>query len=117
MSAKNIVVAAFAIFAALFVCGCKSVFPARSGFSHFTGFENFSRFTSSTNENGEQVMVSPVIPGHIVWNQAIISWNADAPAGTYVKVEACAISGGWQTKFYTMGEWSLDGKIFPRTSV
>ena len=115
---KNIAITILAIFTAAFFCGCASISgPAKSDFSHFVGMDKFSKFSSSTNENGELVLVSPVIPASIDWNQLIISWNADAPVGTFVKIEAAAISDGKQTKFYTMGEWSKDGKIFPRTSV
>ncbi len=118
MKVKNIAVAVFATCTALFFCGCKTFTgPAKGEFSRFAGFEKFSDFTCTTNENGERVLLSPVIPAHIEWNQSITSWNADAPAGTYVKIETEAISAGKPTKFYTMGNWSLDGKIFPRTSV
>lgn len=109
--------ALFLMLAATVLCGCQSIVPARSEFSRFVGFDRFSKFESSTNENGEHILLSPVIPARIPWNQSIISWNADAPAGTFLKVEAAAISGGKETKFYTMGEWSLDGKLYPRTSV
>jgi hypothetical protein len=102
---------------AVLFCGCKSIVPTHSQFSRFAGFDNFATFTCTTNGDGECVLLSPVIPAHIAWNQSIVSWNADAPAGTYVKVEACAIADGKPTKFYTMAEWSLDGKIFPRTSM
>src|SRR5215469_5188293 len=103
---------------ALFFSGCATGSgPAKSDFSHFVGMDKFSKFSSSTNENGELVLLSPIIPAKIEWNQLIVSWNADAPAGTFVKIEAVAIADGKQTKFYTMGKWSLDGKIFPRTSV
>jgi len=37
--------------------------------------------------------------------------------GTFVKVEASAILPDHATKFYTLAEWSPDGKIFPRASV
>jgi hypothetical protein len=116
--AKNIAVAILAMFAAAFFCGCKTISgPAKSNFSHFASMDKFSKFASSTNESGETILLSPVVPAKVKWNQLIVSWNADAPAGTFVKIEAAAISDGQQTKFYTMGKWSLDGKIFPRTSV
>ena len=34
-----------------------------------------------------------------------------------MKLEAAAISGAHQTKFYTVADWSPDGKVFQRTSV
>jgi hypothetical protein len=98
--------------------GCKttSVSP-KSNFSRFTGLDDFSKFTSSQNTNGETVLLSPEIKSPVVWNNLIVSWNADAPAGTFLKIEAGAILSGRRTKFYTLGNWSPDNKIFPRTSV
>ena len=100
------------------VCGCKSVSTShQSQFSRFVGVENFSKFNRSKNENGETVLLSPKINAHIPWNELIVSWNADAPAGTFVNLKASAISRGQPTKFYTVANWSPDEKIFPRTSV
>ena len=98
--------------------GCKSISTShQSQFTRFVGVENFSKFSRSQNENGKTVLLSPKIKAHIPWNELIISWNADAPSGTFVKLEAAAISAGHQTKFYTIANWSPDGKTFPRTSV
>jgi hypothetical protein len=97
-------------------CKCVSVSPHGSA-SHFVGVDNFAGFTRSQDAQGNEVLTSPDIPAHMAWNQLIVSWNAEAPAGTFVNVEASAIANGHQTKFYTVGEWSLDGKTFPRTSV
>jgi hypothetical protein len=98
--------------------GCKSVVPsAKSDFSRFVGLEVFSKFTRTQNESGATVLLSPEIKAHIPWNELIVSWNANAPAGTFLKIEASAISPAHTTKFYTLGNWSSDNKIFPRTSV
>ena len=98
--------------------GCKSIsFSHQSQFSRFVGVENFSKFSRSQNENGETVLLSPNIKARSPWNELIVSWNADAPDGTFVKLEAAAISGAHQTKFYTVADWSPDGKVFQRTSV
>jgi hypothetical protein len=103
---------------AVILTGCKSVSVShRSDFSQFVGVEQFSKFQRSTNAEREVVLLSPTIKSHTPANELIVSWNADAPAGTFLKVEAAAISGGYQTKFYTIAHWSPDGKIFPRTSV
>jgi hypothetical protein len=107
----------FAIVTAL-LCGCKNVSTStRSDFSRFTGLENFSNFEHSTNANGESVLLSPVIKSHIEWNELIVSWNATAPNGTYLKIDARPISSGRTSKFYQLGNWSPDGKIIARTSV
>jgi hypothetical protein len=98
--------------------GCRTPAPsAETGFSHFAGFDSFSAFTRSQNERGETILLSPEIKSEIPWNELILSWNADAPVGTFLKVEASALSAGHATKFYTLGDWSPDNKAFPRSSV
>ncbi len=97
---------------------CRTPAPsAKTGFSHFAGFDDFSTFTRSQNERGETILLSPEIKSGIPWNELIVSWNADAPTGTFLKVEASAHSAGHATKFYTLGDWSPDNKAFPRTSI
>jgi hypothetical protein len=108
----------FLLLLVTFVCGCKSISSSsKNNFSYFVGQENFSKFNRTQNGNGETVLLSPKIKSHISWNELIVSWNADAPAGTFLKIEARAVSPEHATKFYTMGLWSPDNKIFPRTSV
>ncbi|HEV2693343.1 MAG TPA: C39 family peptidase [Verrucomicrobiae bacterium] len=97
--------------------GCKTVSHPQSNFSFFRAQDDFSNYTHSTDADGNTVLLSPAIKSHIAWNELIISWNADAPPGTYLKIEASAISPGHQTKFYTVALWSLDNTISPRTSV
>lgn len=86
-------------------------------FSSFTGLDNFSNFTQSPGTNGETVLLSPEIKARIDWNALIVSWNATAPAGSYLKVDARAISPGHTTKFYSLGHWTPDNQAFPRASV
>ncbi len=98
--------------------GCRSV--PKSGedtFSHFSSLTDFSSFTKSTGENGTVSLLSPEITAPIAWNELIVSWNANAPVGTFVRVEAAAKIANRQTKFYTIANWSLDNVTFPRTSV
>jgi hypothetical protein len=100
------------------LCGCNSIsISHQSQFSRFVGVENFSKFSRSQNENGETVLLSPKIPAYISWNELIVSWNADAVAGSFLKIEAAAISSGQPTKFYTVANWSPDNKAVTRTSV
>ena len=104
----------------LVLCGWNNVLAQslpKSGFSHFVGIEDFSKFTRSQNTNGESVLLSSEITSPISWNELIVSWNASAPAGTFLRIEAAAISNGHQTKFYKLGVWSPDNKTFARTSV
>jgi hypothetical protein len=100
------------------LCGCKTVTtPAKTGFSRFVGVDDFSKFSRLQNEKGETVLVSPEIKSKIRWNELVVSWNATAAAGTCLKVEARAISPDHTTKFYTLGNWSPDDRIFPRSSL
>ncbi|HSY19669.1 MAG TPA: C39 family peptidase [Candidatus Acidoferrales bacterium] len=104
--------------AAMVFTGCKTAPHAgKSHFSCFRGQDNFSKYTRSTDADGNTVLLSPEIKSRIPWNELIVSWNADAPAGTYVKIEASALSPGHQTKFYTVAMWSLDNDVTPRTSI
>src|SRR5215469_13810168 len=106
------------LIAAVAVTGCSTFSPmTKSKFSSFKGVDHFADFTTSTNSQGETVLTSPKISAGMDWNQLIVSWNADAPKGTYVNVEAQAISPDHTTKYYTMGKWSSDNKAFKRTSV
>lgn len=98
--------------------GCRTSETSTStGFSHFIGLDDFSRFNRSQSQLGETVLLSPKIKAGISWNELIVSWNADAPAGTFLKVEACAVLPDHTTKFYSLGNWSSDNKVFARTSV
>jgi hypothetical protein len=106
------------LFAAVALTGCKTISPmTKNQFSSFKGLNQFSNFAVSTNASGETVLLSPPINAGMDWNELIVSWNADAPTGTFVKVEAQAIAPSRTTKFYTMGLWSPDNTAFPRTSV
>jgi hypothetical protein len=86
-------------------------------FSNFIGLDIFSNFTSAQNAKGETVLLSPEIKSAIDWNELIVSWNADAPVGTFLKIEASVVLPDHQTKFYMLGLWSPDNQAFARTSV
>ena len=64
---------------------------------------------------GESMIRSfePLKPG-FEWNQAIVSWNVENPAGAEVKIEARAWRGETPTKWYAVADWSLKG---PRVSI
>lgn len=105
------------LIAAVAMTGCTTFSPmTKSKFSSFKGVDDFSNFTTSTNDKNETVLLSPKIKAGMDWNELIVSWNADAPTGTYVKVEAQAILPDHTTKYYMMGNWSPDNVAFPRTS-
>ncbi|MEJ0089994.1 MAG: C39 family peptidase [Limisphaerales bacterium] len=106
------------LLAVTILSGCKTVpVSTKDNFSHFVGIKKFSNFARSQSTNGETILMSSEIKPPILWNELIVSWNATAPAGTFLKIEACAISTNHTTKFYALGNWSLDNKVFPRTSI
>src|SRR5271170_4367703 len=106
------------LLAALALSGCKTVsHPSPEGFSHFVGLSDFSKFTRTENKEGETVLLSPEINSVIPWNELIVSWNADAPAGTFLKLEARAHVSGGATKYFELGHWSINSALFPRTSI
>src|SRR5262249_46120769 len=108
----------FALIAAAVIAGAQAVAAENNaGFSDFIGVDDFSAFTRSQNPDGQAVLLSPEIKSHIPWSELIVSWNAEAATGTFVKVEASARLPDHQTKFYSLGNWSPDGKTFPRTSL
>jgi hypothetical protein len=84
--------------------------------SHFIGIEKFSKFKKETT-NKEIILTSPEIQTPIAWDELVVSWNATAPSGTYLIIEARGIYPDRATKFYTMGLWSEDTSKFPRESV
>jgi len=85
-------------------------------FSRFVGLNDFANFASSTNKTGGTVLLSPVIRSLIAWNELVVSWNATAPTGTFLTVEASAVSSGQATRFYSWGVWSPDNGNYPRRS-
>ena len=108
----------FALLAAAVLWACQSVCAeSDAGFSNFVGLDDFSGFTRSQYADGHAALISPEIKSHIPWNELIVSWNAEAPTGTFLKIEASGHLSDHQTEFYKLGNWSLDGKAFPRSSV
>lgn len=65
----------------------------------------------------ETVLTSDAVDVGISANEFIVSWNAETPTGTGLKVEARAVYPDHTTKYYTLGLWSKDGATYPRQSV
>ena len=65
------------------------------------------------------MLISENMDATIPWNELVVSWNANAPKGTFIKLEASAIfkEREEKTKFYTIANWSPDNEKFPRTSI
>lgn len=84
----------------------------------FVGFDNWTRFERKEGDvPNTLVLTSPVVRTGIDANEIVVSWNAESPQATGLKVEARAFSGDIPTKYYTLGLWSRDGISFPRESV
>ncbi|MEY4386588.1 MAG: hypothetical protein RLY20_1871 [Verrucomicrobiota bacterium] len=97
--------------------GCKNLpVDSHKQYSHFIGLTDFTTFAHTENELGETVWLSPEIKARAPWNQLVLSWNVSAPPGTFLKVEACALSTNHATKFFSLGTWSPDD-VTPRSSV
>ena len=87
-------------------------------FSYFIGLDSFSRFEKSKGtETNETVLISPQYSVPIAWDEFVASWNADAPSGSHLKVEARGVFPDHATKYYTMGLWSKDNNGVERQSV
>lgn len=86
---------------------------------HFLGVTDFSGFERGDTEGEGQGMtlVSPVFNASFPWQELVVSWNAVAPPGCGLKIEARAIRPDRTTSFYTMGLWADDTADLPRTSV
>lgn len=106
--------------ALMFLAGCQTG-PLRSGtrkpFSHFIGITDFTDFTRTVRGDGQVVLLSPEITASMDWDQVVVSWNVNAPGGTFLEVAAAAMSPRRTTTFYSLGRWTPDDKLFPRASV
>lgn len=61
--------------------------------------------------------VSPVIESSFAFSQAIASWNADTPAGTWIETRVRTRIGERWTRWYTLGVWAADTGTIQRHSV
>jgi hypothetical protein len=62
--------------------------------------------------------VSPNVETAFDFREAIASWNADTPVGTWIEVRIQArIAGAWHPKEYVLGIWASDSSTIERHSV
>jgi hypothetical protein len=61
--------------------------------------------------------VSPVAAAPITFSEAIASWNAHAPPGSWVEVQMRVRTAGRFTKYYNLGVWAADSSTVRRHSV
>lgn len=89
----------------------------------FLGLSDFARFTAGGREAAgdrlpaRRTLTSPELTPGLPANEFVLSWNAETPAGTGLKIEACALFSDHTTRWYVLGLWSPDGKACPRASV
>ncbi|OKJ71499.1 peptidase C39 family protein [Streptomyces sp. CB02460] len=61
---------------------------------------------------------SPVHRSRVPATEVIASWNAETPAGTWIRIELCGrYSDGTETPWYVMGRWAAGDTDIRRTSV
>ena len=91
-------------------------FDARGG--QFIGLKDLRDFIVNAGVTaGEKVFTSREFVARIPWDELIVSWNADMPKDSYLRVEARAMYPDRATKFYVMSLWSSDPAKYPRESV
>ena len=56
-------------------------------------------------------------PVAFAFDELVASWNAETPAGTWIRTEMQAAGSGRETKWYTMGIWASGDADIHRTSV
>ena len=71
--------------------------------------------------NGDSYLVgqavSPVMQTSFGFTQAIASWNAETPSGTWIETQISVNLDGRWTKFYNLGVWAADSSTVERHSV
>jgi len=87
------------------------------GFVALKNFDTWERSEGTLPGESAQVMVSPEISLPLAANEVVVSWNADAPVGTGLEVEARGVLPDRATKWYHLGRWSVDASQYPRESV
>lgn len=89
---------------------------ARGG--QFIGLRDLKAFRVGPGTNRhERVLTSRPLLTRLPWNELIVSWNADMPRDSYLRVEARPLYADLETKHYVLGQWSSDPAQFPRQSL
>jgi hypothetical protein len=61
--------------------------------------------------------ISPIVPASFSFAEAIASWNATTPAGSWIEILISAEVGGRWTKWFNLGIWASDDSTIQRHSV
>ena len=63
------------------------------------------------------VRVFPSIDAGIPFREMVASWNVESAEAASLKIEVKAHGEGFDTKWYTLAQWTLDPQLGPRGSV
>jgi hypothetical protein len=81
---------------------------------HLFAFNGVSIFPEVGHESEQRYgNMTPEFP----FRHVIASWNVEPADAAAIKVEVRALDGNHTTKWYTLGRWTLDGKVGPRGSL
>lgn len=61
--------------------------------------------------------IGPAVPAGFSFTEAIASWNAETPAGSWIEVQIRAQFGTRWSKWYSVGIWASDSSTVERHSV
>jgi hypothetical protein len=79
------------------------------------GYNGHNFYNGGSFTVGEAI--SPVVPTPFGFFEAIASWKAETPAGTWIETQVRAQIGNRWTKWYNLGIWAADSTIVERHSV
>jgi hypothetical protein len=79
------------------------------------GYDGGNYYNAGSYHVGEAT--SPEVPVGFAFTEAIASWNATTPAGTWVETLIRARDGDHWTKWYNLGIWASDDSTIQRHSV
>ncbi len=79
------------------------------------GYNGGNYYTGGSFKVGEAT--SPRMPVSFAFTEAIASWNADTPAGTWIETQIRADFSGRWTKWYVLGIWAAGSTTIQRHSV
>lgn len=79
----------------------------------YAGFDSLGRYNGGAYYSGSYT--TDVIP--VAFNEAIPSWQANTPPGTWTEIEMSALVDGVWTKWYTLGAWMEGDQPFQRHSI
>jgi hypothetical protein len=79
------------------------------------GYNGHNFYNGGSFKVGEAT--SPAVPTSFAFTEAIASWDADTPAGTWIETQIRARFGSRWTKWYNLGVWAADYSTIERHSV